>query len=216
MLGMSVGHAGDVENDAGDVASISRENAVKYDILLARTKNENKNGENKTKTNPKINPHPFCFGGGKSLGFDKPSGSPGQLLRRGKGPAQEKVCCAAAWPQSPEVRGVSVHGFMYQGSMLDTFVDPQPYMRIISGRHALVHFTAVRYRMFGLGSFLGKNLWSEFPEFTHKVKTCATRSTATKFIYHGIFPPRFIPHSLQPFCWAILFSHGSDGFPVRQ
>ena len=42
MLGMLVGHAGDVEHDAGDVdglasnASISRENAVKYDTLLAR------------------------------------------------------------------------------------------------------------------------------------------------------------------------------------
>ena len=42
MLGMLVGHAGDVENDAGDVDEL-------YDILLARTKNEKKN---------KINPHP--------------------------------------------------------------------------------------------------------------------------------------------------------------
>ena len=46
MLGMLAGHAGDVENDAGDVdglvenTTISRENAVKYDILLARTKND--------------------------------------------------------------------------------------------------------------------------------------------------------------------------------
>ena len=34
MLGMLVGHAGDVENDAGDVdgLSILRENAVKYEI----------------------------------------------------------------------------------------------------------------------------------------------------------------------------------------
>ena len=51
MLGMLVGHAGDVENDAGDVdglvqnASISRENAVKFNILLARTKNENKSNK---------------------------------------------------------------------------------------------------------------------------------------------------------------------------
>ena len=42
MLGMLVGHAGDVEHDAGDVdglaknASTSRENAVKYNTLLAR------------------------------------------------------------------------------------------------------------------------------------------------------------------------------------
>ena len=63
MLGMLVGHAGDVQNDAGDVdglvrnASISRENAVKYDILLARTKNGGK--KKKKNKNPKINPHPM-------------------------------------------------------------------------------------------------------------------------------------------------------------
>ena len=52
MLGMLVGHAGDVENDAGDVdASISRDNAVKYDTLLARTKNGKKSKKKTEKTN---------------------------------------------------------------------------------------------------------------------------------------------------------------------
>ena len=48
MLGMLVGHAGDVENAAGDAdglaqnTSISREHTVTYDILLARTKDKKK------------------------------------------------------------------------------------------------------------------------------------------------------------------------------
>ena len=56
MLGMLVGPAGDFANDAGDVdglvenTSISRETAVKYNILPAWTKNGKKNEK-------KINPH---------------------------------------------------------------------------------------------------------------------------------------------------------------
>ena len=41
MLGMFAGYAGDVENDADDVY-MSRENAVNYGILVARTKQQNK------------------------------------------------------------------------------------------------------------------------------------------------------------------------------
>ena len=51
MLGMLVGHAGDVE------CTISRENAVKYDIVLARTKNGREKNEiqrSKNKSAPKI------------------------------------------------------------------------------------------------------------------------------------------------------------------
>ena len=57
MLGMLVGHARDVENDAGDVdglvcnSSISRENAAKYNILLKRekqTKQIRKTSQNKS------------------------------------------------------------------------------------------------------------------------------------------------------------------------
>ena len=57
MLGMLAGHAGDVENDADNVDGlaqntyISRENAVNYSILVARTESTN-NSQNKT-TNPK-------------------------------------------------------------------------------------------------------------------------------------------------------------------
>ena len=55
MLAMLAGHAGDVENDADDVDGrantyISRDNAVNYSILVART--ENKKKQNKTKKIP--------------------------------------------------------------------------------------------------------------------------------------------------------------------
>ena len=62
MLGMLAGHAGDVENDADDVDGlaqntyISREHAVNYSILVARTENKI-NSQNKT-SNPKLNLDP--------------------------------------------------------------------------------------------------------------------------------------------------------------
>ena len=56
MLGMLLGHAGDVENDAGDVDA--RENAVKRHFAWTKneknTKKANKSGKEKQK-----NPHPL-------------------------------------------------------------------------------------------------------------------------------------------------------------
>ena len=63
MLAMLAGYAGDVANDAGDVDGrvkntyISRENAVNYSILVARTENK-QNSQNKTTKNPKLNLDP--------------------------------------------------------------------------------------------------------------------------------------------------------------
>ena len=64
MLGMLAGHAGDVENDADDVVGlgvkyntyISRENAVNYSILVARTENKNIQNKKQKKTQIKSRP----------------------------------------------------------------------------------------------------------------------------------------------------------------
>ena len=61
---MAAEHAGDVENDAGDVdglvqnTSILRENAVKYSICLSKTKNGKQTQKKMKKSRNKFAPKP--------------------------------------------------------------------------------------------------------------------------------------------------------------